>query len=72
MDIFLNGLKNWKTTLLGVLALLGGLITQSDVLASGSNAQRAQIITAAVGAFFMGLFAKDADKTGVVKTDALK
>lgn len=69
MDIFLNGLRNWKTTLLGFLGLLTVIITQADVLVSGSSADRIKIITEAIGVFLMGLFPKDADKTGIVKTD---
>jgi len=69
MDIFLNGLKNWKTTLLGIIGLITTLVTQADLLAAGTNTQRIQIVTTAIGVFFSGLFAKDADKTGVIKQD---
>lgn len=65
MSIFLNGLNNWKTTVLGALGMLTGIVTHADELAHGDNAQKIQILTAAVGAFLLGLFAKDADKTGV-------
>lgn len=71
MDIFLNGLRNWKTTLLGFLGMLTVLITQADALVSGTSADRIKIVTESIGVFLMGLLPKDADKTGIVKQDVV-
>ncbi len=64
--VVLSGLMNWKTTILGTLGLIDGLVRNSDVFLSGNAHDIIQAILPPFGIFLLGLFAKDADKTGVV------
>lgn len=61
----LNGISNWKTTLLGSLGLLMGIIENSDIILSGDKYEILKALMPCFGVFLLGLFAKDADKTGI-------
>ena len=61
----LNGISNWKTTLLGTLGLLMGIIENSDIILSGDKYEIIKALMPCFGVFLLGFFSKDADKTGV-------
>ena len=64
--VVLSGCMNWKTTILGTLGLIHGLVSNADVFMSGDKHDIIQALLPPFGVFLLGLFAKDADKTGIV------
>lgn len=64
-NVVMNGIINWKTTLLGFIGLINGLVENSDVILSGSSYEIVRAMMPSVGVFVLALLAKDADKTGI-------
>lgn len=65
MSSILSALRSWKTSILGALGFLTSLMTNVDKLEAGNNNDRVNVIMAALSILLLGIFAKDADKTGV-------
>jgi len=61
-----SGFKNWQTTALGGAFGASSLLSDLDKLTHGTPAEKAHTILTAIGMILMGIFAKDADKTGVL------
>jgi len=59
-------LKNWKTTSLGLMSIIGGLVRLAFVIKSGDVTEEAvmTIVTTELAGIGL-LLAKDSDKTGV-------
>ena len=64
MNVLSNALRNWKTTVLGVLMILIGII-QASKAASFQAAFSDPQIQIAMVAGVVAFLAKDSDKTGV-------
>jgi len=66
MTTLLSGLKNWHTTTLGLLGGVHNLMSNLSVFSTGTTADKINLILQSLGIAVIGLFAKDANKTGIL------
>ncbi len=64
MDWLKLSLKNWKTTLVGVLSAVVNMVLQSDKLETGTAKEIAFLVLQSFALVIFGMVAKDSDKTG--------
>lgn len=60
---------NWKTTSIGVIALITSFLSDLGVTLSPGLQDRLSGYVTAFGLFLLGLFAKDAGKKGINEND---
>lgn len=65
MSIIHAGLRNWKTTVMGISAAIETLAAGSHTMVTGTPSDKMHLIGAALFTFLLGFYSKDGNKTGV-------